>query len=407
MKALCSKCKSLYNLADTRIPDEGLQYKCPRCGSIVFFKKALPRIQEKKSVSVSDDTGTNPIVNGAYAGALGGTGCAIPAVLMSMLGIGFMSLGMEFSGFSAAASVLMSFLRMLSLGVLIGITLAFIGAKTRTDIWSIRGGLIGALMGVLIGLFYGIFVSTTIGGILGALAIVGTVGGWIIQTTIITIVVILVRKYTFFSDEESSLSSDISGLQKAAVGILFCLMIFTIVMEAKGLLLAKSGYDEAKKEPIAEGFLVKDLEDIYNEEGDLLITGSIENMSEDDKTGWYLVAELFDEEGDVLRKARLINGEQLYSMNDHSILKERGQKIPRRDAFSRQEDMIIEPGSSVPFEVVFFDPPEEYQEYSVILKNLDLNTLQEFLTDSFSDLKEDMKNIEKKKKMDKEDMTGL
>jgi hypothetical protein len=319
-----------------------------------------------------------------------------------MLGIGFMSLGMESSGFSAAASVLMSFLRMLSLGVLIGITLAFIGAKTRTDIWSVRGGLIGALMGVLIGLLYGIFVSTIIGGILGALAIVGTVGVWIIQTTIITIVVILVRKYTFFSDEESSLSSDMSGLQKAAVGILFCLMIFTIVMEAKELLLAKSGYDEAKKEPIAEGFLVKDLQDIYNEEGDLLITGSIENTSEDDKTGWYLVAELFDEEGDVLRKARLINGEQLYSMKDHSILRERGEKVPRRDAYSRQEDMIIEPGSSVPFEVVFFNPPEEYQEYSVILKNLDLNTLQEFLTDSFSDLKEDMKEMEKKKKIDKD-----
>jgi hypothetical protein len=89
-------------------------------------------------------------------------------------------------------------------------------------------------------------------------------------------------------------------------------------------------------------------------------------------------------------------------MKDHSILRERGEKIPRRDAFSRQEDMIIEAGSSVPFEVVFFNPPEEYQEYSVILKNLDFNTLQEFLTDSFSDLKEDMKEIEKKKKMDKD-----
>jgi DNA-directed RNA polymerase subunit RPC12/RpoP len=371
MKARCSKCKSLYNLDDTRIPDEGLQYKCPRCGSIVFFKKGSPRIQEKRTVSVSDDTGTNPIVNGAYAGALGGTGCAIPAVLMSMLGIGFMSLGMEFSGFSVAASVLMSFLRMLSLGVLIGITLAFIGAKTRTDIWSVRGGLIGALMGVLIGLLYGIFISTIIGGIFGAIAIVGTVGIWIIQTTIITIVVILVRKYTFFSDEESSLSSDISGIQKGAIGILFCLMFFTIVMEAKGLYLAKSGYDEVMKETSAEGFLVKDLEDIYNEEGDLMITGSIENTSEDDKTGWYLIAELFDEDENVLRKARLINGEQLYSVKDHTILRERGERIPRRDPFSRQEDMIIEPGYAVPFEVVFFDPPEEYQEYSVILKNLD------------------------------------
>jgi hypothetical protein len=39
------------------------------------------------------------------------------------------------------------------------------------------------------------------------------------------------------------------------------------------------------------------------------------------------------------------------------------------------------------------------------LINLDLNTLQEFLTDSISDLKEDMKDIEKREKMDEEDMT--
>jgi hypothetical protein len=31
--------------------------------------------------------------------------------------------------------------------------------------------------------------------------------------------------------------------------------------------------------------------------------------------------------------------------------------------------------------------------------------LQEFLTDSISDLKEDMKDIEKREKMDEEDMT--
>jgi hypothetical protein len=58
--------------------------------------------------------------------------------------------------------------------------------------------------------------------------------------------------------------------------------------------------------------------------------------------------------------------------------------------------MIIGPGESVPFEIVFFEPPEDYKEYRVALKDLDLNTLQEFLTESISDLKENIKDVEKK-----------
>jgi predicted Zn finger-like uncharacterized protein len=74
MKARCNKCKGLYNMDDSRIPDEGLQYKCPRCGSVVVFKKGEPAAHEKKAAIVTHDIGTNPLVNGAYAGLVGGTG---------------------------------------------------------------------------------------------------------------------------------------------------------------------------------------------------------------------------------------------------------------------------------------------------------------------------------------------
>ena len=390
MKARCNKCGGLYNVDDSKIPDEGLQYKCPRCGGVVFFKKGEPAVHKKKAAFESHGIEPNPLVTGAYAGVVGGTGCAIPVGLMSMLGIGFMSLGMEISGFSAAASVLMSFLRMLSLGVFVGMSLAFIGAKTHTDMWSVRGGLIGALIGVLIGLINGVFMSTIIGGIFGVIAIVGSVAGWIIKTTILTIVVILARKYTFFSDREGSLSSDLSGVQKAAIGALFFLVIFTVAMEVKGLYLAKSGYEDAMSETSAEGFIVKDLEATYNEKDDLVISGNIENTTGDDKTGWYLVAELIDGDGNVLRKARLINGDQSYSIREHQILKERGDKIQQSNPFTHTEDMVIGPGESVPFEVTFLEPPDDYKEYSVALKDLDLNTIQEFLTESISDMKKDM-----------------
>jgi len=48
MKARCSKCKALYQISDSRIPDKGLQYTCPRCGNIVFFKRgSLDTFEEK------------------------------------------------------------------------------------------------------------------------------------------------------------------------------------------------------------------------------------------------------------------------------------------------------------------------------------------------------------------------
>ncbi len=39
MKQTCKTCKSSYYFDDSRIPDDGLNYRCPKCGGTVFFKK--------------------------------------------------------------------------------------------------------------------------------------------------------------------------------------------------------------------------------------------------------------------------------------------------------------------------------------------------------------------------------
>ncbi len=384
---VCRKCKSPYYFDDSRIPAEGLQFKCPRCGNILVFRKEAQRAQVDKSDHGIGDAETNPIVYGAYSGALGGLGCAIPVLMMTLLGIGFMSLGMQVSGYTAAAALVLALLKTLSLGVLIGMSLSFIGAKTGLDVWSFKGGLIGALIGVIIGIIAGFFIGSFMGGIFGVAVIIGSVIGWLIKATLASIVVILVRKYVF-SAREGDLSVSLSGGQMALVGVLFFLMVFTLGMDAKGLYSVKSSYDEAKTQMSSEGLEVKDSEKSSNSQGDIVISGTIVNTSPNDKTGWIVIAELLDDGGNVARKATVVNGTQIFNLKDTETLRKRGQNIQRPNPAEAGDRAIIKHGESVPFEVLFVDPPGEFKEYSLKLKNMDQETMTELLAETLKDLKD-------------------
>ena len=256
MKAICKGCGSSYYFDDSKIPEEGLTYKCPRCKGSVFFRKDSE--QSGAAFPSVEDSGSNPIVNASYAGALAGIGCAIPSVIMTMLGIGFLSLGMRISGYSFAGAVLMALLKMLSAGVLIGISLAVIGAKTEIDVWSIWGGLIGTAIGGAIGLISGLFMGIFMGGVLGIAVLFGAVILWVIKGALLSLVVILVRRYVLSSEDNPSLSSPLSTRQMATVGVLFFLMVFTIVMEMKGHYYARAAFEQAKQEASSNGLSIED-----------------------------------------------------------------------------------------------------------------------------------------------------
>ncbi|HWR58190.1 MAG TPA: zinc-ribbon domain-containing protein [Thermodesulfovibrionales bacterium] len=385
MNMVCKKCKSPYYFDDSKIPDEGLQFKCPRCGNIVIFKKDAAVMQVSGANHGAEEFGANPLLYGSYAGALGGLGCAIPVLMMTLLGLGFMSLGMQVSGYTAAAALVLVLLKTLSLGIFIGMALAFIGAKTGIDVWSIKGGLIGALIGVLIGLISGAFIGTFMGGILGVAIIFGSMISWLIKATLASIVVILVRKYVF-SVQDGELSASLSGKQMAFVGLLFFLMVFTVGMDVKGLFLAKSTYSESTKQMSSEGLIVKAHDKSSNSDGDLVISGTVVNTTDKDKTGWIVIAELLDDSGIAFRKATLVNGIQAHTVSDLETLKNRGQSIHRPDPSEAANKMIIKPGDSVPFEIVFVDPPKEFKEYNLKLKNLDQDSIRELLSETLKDI---------------------
>jgi predicted Zn finger-like uncharacterized protein len=54
LKQICQACKSSYYFDDSRIPDEGLSYKCPRCGNSVIFQKIFSRKDAVMDESVRD-----------------------------------------------------------------------------------------------------------------------------------------------------------------------------------------------------------------------------------------------------------------------------------------------------------------------------------------------------------------
>lgn len=40
MKYVCTKCKAIYHFNESKIPEDGIRYKCPKCANVVFIKKS-------------------------------------------------------------------------------------------------------------------------------------------------------------------------------------------------------------------------------------------------------------------------------------------------------------------------------------------------------------------------------
>ncbi len=374
MKIRCGKCNKGYYFDESRIPEGGISFTCPRCKETVLFSRETGPF----GPASTPGGGRNPIVSGAFSGAVGGIGCAVPTVLLALLGIGVISMGMDIPARTTTAAILISFLEMFSLGIIIGTALAVIGAKTGMDAWSFPGWLTGTLIGMTIGFINGTAVGTMLGGVFGVAAVLSSTLIEGIKAALLTAVIILVKRQSFFSYEEGSLSAPLTKTQALITGMLFLLVFVSVGLEAKGLLLAKAMY---RHNMSTEGLVLKDVEGSFTAEGDLLLKGTIENRSGAEKTGWIVVAELLDEQERVIRKATLINGLQLYSARERRILHERGRQAPRPIPARSEDRTVIRPWGSVSFEVLFVDPPKEYTEHVVSLKDLDGEGMKETLTD--------------------------
>lgn len=92
--------------------------------------------------------------------------------------------------------------------------------------------------------------------------------------------------------------------------------------------------------------------------GDLIVTGVIENAADRERTAWYVVLEVYDAQGAVLSRLRLLNGNQIYSRRDFDILAKRGANVQELKAkLLQQKDVVIPPKGRVNFEMRFVQPP--------------------------------------------------
>jgi hypothetical protein len=91
--------------------------------------------------------------------------------------------------------------------------------------------------------------------------------------------------------------------------------------------------------------------------GDLLISGVIENATVKEKTSWYVLAVVNDAQGSELTKIRILNGKQIYTRRDYDILAGRGVNVQELKTKSLEEKgIVIPPLGSAKFEARYLQP---------------------------------------------------
>jgi predicted Zn finger-like uncharacterized protein len=143
--------------------------------------------------------------------------------------------------------------------------------------------------------------------------------------------------------------------------------------------ISQSKSQPARQEITPEGLSIVDpVAFVDPERGDLVITGMIQNTTDQPKPGWYLVTEVRDSKETVLATVQMVNGIQIYSKAEQETFVKRGGKIDglQRKMASPGEG-TIPPKGSVSFEVRVMNPPAGSARFLPMLQSVDPSTLIE------------------------------
>jgi hypothetical protein len=122
---------------------------------------------------------------------------------------------------------------------------------------------------------------------------------------------------------------------------------------------AQQKVKEAAHEMISmEGLHVGNTVGTVDTNGDLLVTGVIENTTEKTRASWYVVLDVYDAQGAVLTKIGLLNGNQIYNRRDYDIMEKRGANVQElKTKLLQEKGVVIPPMGRVNFEVRYLQPP--------------------------------------------------
>ena len=107
-----------------------------------------------------------------------------------------------------------------------------------------------------------------------------------------------------------------------------------------------------------DGLQVVNTSAAHNAKGDYVISGDIVNSTEGERSAWLVVAEVFDDKGLLLGRARMLNGIELYTHRDYEILAKRGTNVQELKARNLQEQRNkLLPKGKVHFDITIIEAP--------------------------------------------------
>jgi outer membrane biosynthesis protein TonB len=121
-----------------------------------------------------------------------------------------------------------------------------------------------------------------------------------------------------------------------------------------------------------EGLQIASASGSLDQNQDLIISGVIENTTDKEKAAWYVVVDVYDAQGTVLMRARMLNGKQLYTKKDYEVLAKRGVDVQELKTKGLQDPgVVIPPKGSVRFEIRFMEPPIGIASFNATLQPFD------------------------------------
>ena len=163
--------------------------------------------------------------------------------------------------------------------------------------------------------------------------------------------------------------------RSAAIFIVIALIVLGLA--GFGVFRYMSSSTPPAKEPTPvmvsiEGLQIVNTSGSMEPNGDLLISGTVQNTTDKERTAWYIVATVFDAGGAAITNIKLLNGKQLYTRSDYDILAKRGTNVQELKAKTRQEKgIVIPPKGSVSFEMRYLQPPAGIASFNAALQPFD------------------------------------
>jgi predicted Zn finger-like uncharacterized protein len=153
--------------------------------------------------------------------------------------------------------------------------------------------------------------------------------------------------------------------------------LIVLALAGVGAYLYKRSSAPPAREPatniaLTEGLHVSNASGSLEPNGDLLISGSVENSSDREQAAWYIVVDVFDANGRVMNKLKLLNGKQLYTRSDYETLTKRGMNVQElKTRALQQQGVVIPPKGSAPFEIRYLQPPVGVASFNASLQPFD------------------------------------